>query len=319
LPVQTYRGATERRRLAAELTGRLKQLSRQHGATSYMTLLAAFNVLLWRYTGEEDIVVGSPIANRNRQEMEGLIGFFVNTLVIRTDVSRDPSFAELVSRVREVTLDAYAHQDLPFEKLVEELKPERDLSRSPLFQVMFVYQNAPQGELRLHGLEVDIEDIPTGASKFDLTLTVTEVGQELQATLEYSTDLFDADRMQRLLEHWECLLHGVAEDWQQRISRLPLLAEAERRQVLETWNATERQYPKRCLHELIEEQVERTPDAVAVVFGAEQLTYRELDRRANQLAHHLRKLGVGPEVCVGLHLERDGRGSARAVHTCRWI
>jgi amino acid adenylation domain-containing protein len=271
-----------------------------------MTLLAAFQVLLARYTGQEDIVVGSPIAGRTRTELEDLIGFFVNTLLLRTDLAGDPTFRELLGRVREVTLDAHAHQDVPFERLVEELQPQRDLSRNPLFQVMFVLQNAPRRTEECAGLTLEeVRGVDTGTAKLDLTLYLEETEQGLAGECEYSMDLFDAGTIARLIEHFQTLLAGIVADPDQHLSQLPLLSEAERQQLLVAWNETQADYPaEACLHELFEAQVERTPEAVAVVCEEQQLTYQELNQRANQLAHHLRTRGVGPEVCVGLCLER---------------
>ena len=260
--MQSFRGARQSVELSTELTQGLKTLSRKEGVTLYMTLLAAFQTLLHRYTGQDDIVVGSPIANRNRIEIEGLIGFFVNTLVLRTDHSGNPTFRELLRRVREMALEAYAHQDLPFEKLVEELRPDRDLSRSPLFQVMFVFQNAPARELSFKGLNVSPVRVAGETAKFDLTLSVNEVPAGLRASLQYSTDLFDEATITRLLGHFEILLEGIVANPEQRISELPLLTEAEKHQLLVEWNDTKRDYPSdKCIHQLFEEQVERTPEA----------------------------------------------------------
>jgi aspartate racemase len=292
--------------LPKNLTEAVKALSRQEGTTLFVTLLAAFQTLLYRYTGQDDIIVGSPIANRNRSEIEGLIGFFVNTLVLHTDLSGNPSFRELLGRVREVALGAYAHQDLPFEKLVEELQPERDLSHSPLFQVMFVLQNAPAQALELPDLKLNPMEVHNGTAKCDLTLSMVERAEGLQGTWGYNTDLFDFTTIQRVLGHFQTLLEGIVANPGQRIGTLPLLTEAERHQLLIEWNDTQADYPKdSCIHQLFEAQVERTPDAVAVVFEDQQLTYRQLNARANQLARYLQGLGVGPEVLVGICVERS--------------
>ena len=305
-PVQSFRGARHGFALSPELSSGLLALSRQEGATLYMVLLAAFSVLLGRYSGQEDIVVGSPIAGRRRQELEGLIGFFVNTLVVRTDLSGDPTFRALLQRVKETALAAYAHQDLPFEKLVEELQPVRDLSRQPLFQVGFTLQNAPQETLDLPGLRLSQVGSEQVATKRDLSLLVHETPSGLQGSVEYATDLFDRGTIERLVGHFETLLAGIVASPGGRLSELPLLGEAERHRLLVEWNDTAAEYPHdKCLHELFGAQAERTPDAVAVVFEDQQLTYGELERRANQLAHHLRGLGVGPEVVVGLCIERS--------------
>jgi amino acid adenylation domain-containing protein/non-ribosomal peptide synthase protein (TIGR01720 family) len=304
--VATFRGASQSFSLTAELTEALEALSQKEDATLFMTLLAAFKTLLYRYTGSEDVVVGSPIANRNRAEIEGLIGCFVNTLVLRTDLSGNPTFRELLRRVREVTLGAYAHQDLPFEKLVEELQPQRNLSYTPLFQVMFVMQdNVSMSALELSGLTWSALEIDNDTTKFDLILRVTEVGGRLVGTLEYSTDLFNADTITWMTGHLQTLLEGIVAKPDQPLSTLSLLTSIEQQQLLE-WNQTQTDYPVDvCLHKLFEAQVEQTPDAVAVVFENQQLTYQELNQRANQLAHYLQQLGVKPEVLVGLCIERS--------------
>jgi amino acid adenylation domain-containing protein/non-ribosomal peptide synthase protein (TIGR01720 family) len=304
--IQTFRGATHSFELSNELSVALNKLSQQQGSTLFMTLLAAFQTLLWRYTGQEDILVGSPIANRNRAEIEGLIGFFVNTLVLRTNLAGNPSFEELLKRVREVALGAYAHQDLPFELLVEQLQPQRDLSHTPLFQVMFVLQNAPMSVLELPGLTLSPVDSDSNTAKFDLTLSITETESGLVGNLEYNTDLFQENSIQRMAAHLQTLLSSIVVNPQQRLSELPLLTETEKHQLLEEWNNTEVEYPRQqCIHQLFEAQVERTPDAVAVVFESEQLTYRELNQQANQLAHYLEQLGVKSEVLVGICVERS--------------
>ena len=304
--VATYDGAHQWVRLPPELTAQLKAVAQGEGATLYMVLLAAFQVLLSRYSGQEDIVVGSPIANRTRAEIEGLIGFFVNTLVLRTDLSGNPTFRELLGRVREVTLDAYEHQDLPFEKLVEELQPERSLSHSPLFQVLFAVQNMPRAPLTLPGLELQAFSQDRKTSTFDLSLFIGESHNGLTAAFEYNTDLFDESTIARMLRHFEALLQGIVAAPDQRISELPLLTDSERHQLLAEWNDTQAEFPlEKCPHVLFEEQVERTPNSTAVVFDGQQLTYAELNSRANKLAHYLRKRGVGPDAIVGLSCERS--------------
>ncbi|MEH2041209.1 non-ribosomal peptide synthetase [Nostoc sp.] len=304
-PVQTFRGARRSRVLSLNLTQALKQLSQQAGVTLFMTLLTAFKTLLYRYTHQEDIAVGTPIAGRTKSEIEGLIGFFVNTLVLRTDLSGNPTFRELLSRVREVALGAYAHQDLPFEKLVEELQPERHLSHTPLFQVMFVLQNTGSQEpLTLPGVSLSPLSVEESTAKFDLTLVVQEQKEELVATLEYNTDLFEPATAERMLGHWQTLLESVVANPEQRLLTLPVLTATERHQLLVEWNDTKINYVQQCIHELFAAQVEQTPDAVAVVFANKQLTYRELNNRANQLAHYLQQLGVGPDVLVGICVER---------------
>jgi hypothetical protein len=304
--VWTFGGATQFLALPEPLSQKLKILSQRSGVTLFMTLLAAFQTLLYRYTGQEDICIGSPIANRNRSETEGLIGFFVNTLVLRTDMSENPSFQELLGRVREVTLGAYAHQDLPFEQLVEALQPERSLSHQPLFQVMFVLENTPISGLELPDLTISSLNIDSSTAKFDLTLSMEDTEQGLVGSLEYNTDLFDATTISRMLGHFQTLLEGIVVNPEQRLSDLPLLTQPERQQLLVEWNDTQVDYPKDvCVHQLFEAQVEQTPEAVAVVFEDQQLTYGELNRRANQVAHHLRSLGVGPDTLVGICVERS--------------
>ena len=304
--MQTYHGTCQSWQLPPPLTAQLKALSRQEGVTLFMTLLAAWQTLLHRYSGQDDISVGSPIAGRTRVDTEPLIGFFVNTLVLRTHLGGNPTFRELLHRVREVAMGAYAHQDLPFEKLVEELQPERTLSHAPLFQVMFAFQNMPRQSLELPGLKVSPLEVDSGTAKFDLTLFLWEEAGGLRGTLEYNTDLFDEATISRMRGHFQTLLEGIVADPAQRLSDLPLLTEAERQQLLVEWNATQVEYPREgCLHQLFEAQVERTPNAIAAVCGGARLTYRELNQRANQLAHYLRTRGVGPEVLVGICVERS--------------
>jgi amino acid adenylation domain-containing protein len=304
--IQSHSGAYEVLVLSGELTEGLKEQSRRQGATLFMLLLAAFKVLLHRYSGQEDIVVGCPIANRNRAEIEGLIGFFVNSLVIRTELSGNPSFLELVARVRQVALGAYAHQDLPFEKLVEELEPERDLSRNPLFQVMFAFQNAPMPPLDIGDLRLSLMWVDPLAARFDLETHVWEGPEGLEIFFVYSADLFAAFTIRRIARHFRILLEGIVANPEKRLSELPVLSEAERHQLLFEWNDTKRNYPKeKCVHQFFEEQAEKSPAAVAVVYEGQQLTYGELNRRANQLAHYLRKRGVGAESLVGICVERS--------------
>jgi aspartate racemase len=284
--VQSHRGACHPFRLPAGLTEAVRALGRQHGCTPFMVLLAAFQTLLYRYSGQNDFCVGSPIAGRGRAETEGLIGFFVNTLVLHADLSGDPSFAELLGRVREACLGAYAHQDLPFERLVEELRPERDLSRSPLFQVMFALEQEAGQCVCFPGLTFRGERLDTGTSKFDLNLQLAEKAEHIEGYLEYSTDLYEAGTAERLVGHYQMLLEGATADPGRRVSELPLLTAAERHQLLTEWNRTEADLPEwGCVHQLFEAQAERTPEAVALVFREDEVTCRELNRRANQLAH----------------------------------
>jgi amino acid adenylation domain-containing protein len=304
--VQKRQGATLRFSFDEELSEQLRQLSREVDSTLFMTLLAGFQLLLARYSGQRDIVVGSPIAGRTHSELEPLIGLFVNTLVLRTDLSGNPSFRELLERVREVCLAAYANQEVPFEKLVDELQPERSLSHSPLFQVMFVQQNALSEKVELAGLEWEALDIEGGTAKFDMSLRVREGETGISGSVQYNVELFDETTMKRLLRHYEQLLRSVVVS-EAGIEELPLLDTNEREQLLTEWNRTERAYDERevWVHELIQRQATLRPEAVAVSFEGEQLTFAELNRRSNQLANHLRAQGVGPEVLVGVCMERS--------------
>jgi len=304
-PVQRFRGATEPLQITPELTEQLKTLSQQTGTTLFMTLLSAFATLLSRYSGQTDIVIGSPIANRTHSQIESLIGFFVNTLVLRLCLSGNLRFDELLRRVRRVALDAYAHQDIPFEQVVEELQPERNLSYSPLIQVMFVLQNAPTDALQLSELTITPIVLENVTAKFDITLFMEETTQRLKGTLEYNTDLFEKATITRMVGHFQTLLEGIVKKPQQSIAELPLLTEIEYRQLM-AWNDTATDYPKdKCIHQLFEAQVETTPDAVALVFEAQQLNYRDLNSKANQVAHYLQTLGVKPEVLVAICIERS--------------
>jgi amino acid adenylation domain-containing protein len=299
--------------LDARTASRVRELARREGATPFMTLLAAWQLLLGRYAGEDDVVVGSPIAGRTRAETEGLIGFFVNTLVLRTDLSGDPTFRGLLHRVRETTLGAFQHQDLPFERLVEELQPERSLTHTPLFQVVFSLQAADAGAPRLGRLEAEPLDAGAGTATFDLSFTVTDTGEGLEGSLVYRRALFEAATAERMLGHFAVLLRGVAADPERSVGEIDVLTPAERRRVLVEWNATARDFPRgRCVHELIAAQAARTPGAVAVEAHDGRLTYAELEGRANRIARHLRRRGVGPEARVGLLLER-GADTVAAV------
>ena len=305
-PRQSFRGAKRSRVLPKTLVGALHELSQREGVTLFMTLLAAFQTLLHRYTGQEDISVGSPIANRNHAEIEGLIGFFTNTLVLRTTLSGDLTFRSTLQRVREVALGAYAHQDVPFEKLVEELHPERDLGRNPLFQVMFSLQNVSQEPLRLPGLTLTPLEVERSTAKFDLGMFAGEGPEGLRCHLEYNTDLFDESTAERILGHFHRLLEAIVDDPDKTLSRLPILAEAERRQLVTAATGAARRYDLyRSLPGLFEEQAERNPEATAILCGDQRWTYAELDERANRLARLLRQRGAGPEVPVALCVERS--------------
>jgi iturin family lipopeptide synthetase A len=314
--VQTFHGKTHSHTMSKPLSEALRELSRQHETTLFMTLLAALNILLSRYSGQDDIVVGTTIANRNRLETERLIGFFVNTLVLRTDLSGDPTFIELLQRVREVSLGAYAHQDLPFEKLVEELQPERDLSRSPLTQIVFTLQNAPIGVLELPGLSLDFIEAKSPTSKFDIVVDVQDIEQSLFVEIQYNTDLFDESTIQRMMEHLETLLQSIAEQPSAPLAQLSLLTEAERRHLLLDWNHTAAPFPlSSCIHHLFEAQAQRSPHAIAAHLSSPShspahsaltsLTFVQLDERANQLSHFLLDSGIGPQSVVALLLDHS--------------
>lgn len=304
-PRQRFKGGYYRFHFSSELTLALKRLSQRAGVTLFMSLLAGFAELLARYSGQHDVVIGTPIANRMRSEVENLIGLFVNTLVLRCDLSGDPTVQQMLQRVRHVTLEAYAHQDVPFEKLVEELRPERSLGANPLFQVMFALQNAPASPLSLSGVQVHKLDMEYTSARFDLFLNLYDEAAGLSGGIEYDRDLFREETITRLIEHYQQLLTAMVGQPEQRIATLSLLTDAERTQ-LHLWNATAFAYPRdACLHELFEAQVARTPDAVALLFDDQQLTYHELNRRANQLAYYLRSLEIAPEVLVGVFMERS--------------
>ncbi|HZE63356.1 MAG TPA: amino acid adenylation domain-containing protein, partial [Pyrinomonadaceae bacterium] len=303
---KAFRGSKRKLTLSKELTQKLKELCQKEEATLFMVLLAAYQVLLHRYTGEEDIVVGSPIAGRCLAETESLIGLFVNALALRVDLSGNPSFRELLARVKEVALGAYANQDLPFETLVKELQPDRTLARNPLFQVMFVLQSESIPTLELPGLTVSHTQVDNVVANFDLTLDAVEKNGQLECLLESNADLFDDDRITRLLGHFHNLLEGIVAKPQTRISDLPLLSESERRQLLVEWNDTRSDYPAQSsVQALFEEQARATPEATALLFGDQTIIYRELNRRANQVAHYLIKQGVGAESRVGICLDRS--------------
>jgi len=305
-PRQSFCGARLPLVLPEELTRSVNELSDRFAVTPFMTLLAAFQVLLYRYTGQEDVVVGSPIANRRRPEIEELIGFFVNTLVMRGDLSGDPSFSQLLLRVRDTCVGADTNQDLPFEKLVQELQPERNQSRNPLFQIMFVLQNATRPFAGIADVRIEPVETATTRSPFDLSLFLRERDSKYIGYIEYSTDLFDPDRIERMAGHYRRLLEAVVSDPDQSIATLPILTEAERHQILVEWNDTAADYPKdKCIHHLFEEQVERTPEAIALQFKGQQITYEELNRRANQVAHYLITLGIAPEKLVGICVDRS--------------
>ena len=304
--VQTFNGAHQTLKLDTELLESIKTLSRSEGVTLFMTLLAAFQTLLLRYAGQEKIAVGTPIANRTRAEIEPLIGFLVNTLVMCVNLGGNPTFRELLRRVREVALGAYAHQDLPFEKLVEELRPERNLSHQPLFQVMFVLQNAPGEDLELPGLTIRRVEVETRTSKFDVILFAWEEVDGLMLWVDYNTDLFDKTTITRMLGHLQALVQGAVDNPGQHIWDLPMATSKELGQMLVEWNRTNNRVVEgECIHRLIEEQVRKTPGSIAAVFENDELTYEELNRRANRVARYLQRRGVGPDSLVGICLDRS--------------
>jgi amino acid adenylation domain-containing protein len=303
--VLSDRGAAVPVALPAELTRGLRALAQEERATPFMVLLAAWAALLSRHSGQDDLTVGSPVAGRDRREVEPLIGCFVNTLPLRVRLEDDPPFRALLGRVREITLAAYDHQSVPFERLVEDLAPERDRGRTPLFQVLLALHNAPQPTVRLPGLGLALAEIPTGTAKFDLSLLLTDGEAGISGTLEHRTDLFETATAERFAARLLELLAGAIQAPDQRLSDLPLLTAAESRQILTEWSAREVPFPQTTIHALFEEQAALRPATPAVEQDDARLTYGELNVQANRLAHRLRRLGVGPEAKVGLLLERS--------------
>ncbi len=305
-PIQTFNGRAEFFEISADLTDRLKSLSQKTGVTMFMTIITAFFILLARYTGEEDIVVGIPIANRMRVEFESLMGCFVNSLVLRSQLHGNPTFLELLQQVRQTALNAYAHQDLPFEQLVEALQPERSLSHSPVFQVMFAWENVQMEALDLPNLQIETFKTDHFTARIDLNVEMMETERGLQGIFEYNTDLFARSTIERMVGHFQNLLEMIASNPNQRVYELSVLTKLEFQQILFDWNHTYVNYPQDvCLHELVESQVERTPDAIALAFEDQQLSYQELNQKANQLAHYLLKQGVKPDQPVGICIERS--------------
>ena len=325
--VQSYRGATHSFVLDEELSRKLKALSRREGVTLFMVLLGAYGVLLSRYSGAEEVVVGTPVAGRTRMETEGLIGFFVNTLALRVKVQGERSFREVLEGVRRVALGGYEHQELPFEKLVEELQPERDLSRNPLFQTVMVLQNTLMPKLELPSLMLNIAVTEVQTAKFDLTLKVEELPDVLRCHMEYNSDLFEETTIERMAAHFRNLMRSIVAAPERPIARLEMLSRTEHEQLLRAWNEGNKRQPgelkersaaashkdewqgehprRESLQTLFEAQVEHTPGRIALVCQGEELTYLELNRRANQIANHLQRLGIGPEARVGLLMERS--------------
>ncbi|CAJ5666511.1 non-ribosomal peptide synthetase [Burkholderia pseudomallei] len=305
-PKQSHAGASVEVKLGAALSERVKRLSQRHGVTPYMTLLSSWAAVLSRLSGQEEVVIGSPVAGRNRTEVEALIGFFVNTLALRLDLSSEPTVGELLKRTKAQVLSAQAHQDLPFDQVVERVKPPRSTAHPPLFQVMFVWQNMPAGELTIPGLTIRAVETPLQTAQFELTLSLREAGDDIVGHLNYASALFDESTVRRYVTYWCRLLEGMtAGPANVSVARLPLLDEAERKQVVYAWNATERDYPiEQCIHQLFEAQVDRKPEAIALTFEGQRLSYAELNARANRLAHYLQARGVGPGRLVALCAER---------------
>jgi amino acid adenylation domain-containing protein len=306
-PFQTFRGARTFAVYPKRLLDALRDVCRREGVTMFMLALAAFKTLLYRYTGQDDVLVGATFANRNRPELDNLVGYLLNLLVFRSNLSGDPTFRELLKREREAAVGAFAHQDLPFGKLVQELRPPQDASRNPIVQASLIYLDFPElTAIEMLGMTAKHLTIDNRASRFDITLAMTETPEGFEIDIEYPTDLYRRSRMERMTKHLEILLEAIVADAGRRLSELPILSPREQQQLLIEWNDTAADYPReRGIHELFEAQVERTPDAVALVSGEEETTYRDLNRRANQLAHYLRALGVGAGTRVGICVERS--------------
>jgi hypothetical protein len=304
----TFSGGTHRFVISQSMTEALERLSREEDCTLFMTLLAAFAILLQRYSGQDDIIVGSPVAQRNRPELENLIGVLINTLALRIKPAGHLSFRELLKQIRTVCLDAYTHQDLPFERIVEELKPQRDLRRTPIFQVVFNLQNSPLPKPELPGVATSFLPVDRGVSQFDLTLMISKLDGQCHATVEYNCELFKAATIERLFRSYHLLLEQAIACPGMPISGLQMLPDEEQQQLLYGLNQTEKDFPRdKCLHQLFEAQVAATPDAVALVFGEEKTTYVQLNRRANALARSLKALGLAPENRVGIRIEKINR------------
>lgn len=306
-PFQTFKGARAFATYPKHLLDALKEVCKREGVTMFMLALAAFKTLLYRYTGQDDVLVGATFANRNRPELDNLVGYLLNLLVFRTSLSGNPTFRELLLREREAAVGAFAHQDLPFGKLVQELRPPQDASRNPIVQASLIYLDFPElTVMEVLGMSARHLTIDNRASRFDITLAMTETPEGFEIDIEYPTDLYRRSRMERMTKHLEILLEAIAADAGQRLSDLPILSSTETQQLLFEWNRTAAEYPReRCIHELFEAQAGQTPDAVALVFGEEELTYRELNRRSNQLAHYLRTARVGAGTRVGICVERS--------------
>jgi amino acid adenylation domain-containing protein len=304
-PVQGFKGARQYLELSPELTKELSELGQKKGVTIFMILLAAIKIIFYRYSGQSEIIVGTPIAGRNRTELEGLLGYFVNTLALRTELSGNPSFDEVLEKIRETTQEAYDHQELPFENIVEALQPERDLSRNPMYQVCFSYQNDAIPVIHMPGLELESLEVESGTSRFDIELQMWKLDDGIRGFFEYSADLFESSTIERLSEHFKCLLENIPQYHEKPINDIPYMTQQEKKKILYDWNNTFAEYSKECVHQLFEQQAEKNPDKVAVVFEDSKLTYRELNSKANQLSHYLIKMGAGPETLIGICVERS--------------
>lgn len=303
---QTFTGGTHRFQLSRSLTEGLEKLSREENVTLYMTLLTAFNIVLHKYSEQDEILIGTPVANRSIPELESLIGVFINVIVLRTSMAGDLDFRSLLQEVKKVATNGYSYQDLPFEKLVEELKPKRDLSRSPLFQVLFNLQNAPMPELKIQGIETAFLDIDRGVSQFDITLMISKIAGEYHATVEYNSDLFEPSTIDRIFKSYQLILEAALTQPDSPISKLKFAPQDEIDNLVHGLNQTQFDFPReKCMHQLFEEQVEKTPDAVALIYNETSLSYRELNKRANVRARHLQELGVGPKVRIAILMERS--------------
>ena len=297
-PVQTFTVAHQKMRLTPDLVDRLQGLSQRHGVTCFTTMIAAFSVLLSRYARQEDLVLGTRVSGRERPEFEHVIGPLENMVALRGDLSGDPTFADLLKRMHEVVDGALGHQGVPFETVVRELRLERDMSRHPVFQILLTLKEKSVGPFE-PGVTLFELDRPAG--QFDLSIDFAEEAEDLEARFSFNTDLFDSGTITRMMEHFRILLEAAATDPDARISTMPLLSEAERQQLLVEWNDTAVEYPRDIpLHKLIEEQVEKNPDSIALIYESEQLSYQQLNGRANQLAHYLQQNGVGPDVLVAV-------------------
>lgn len=304
-PVQGYKGVNHQFRIEAELVVRLKQLASREGATLFMVLFAAFGVLLHRCSGQLDFGIGFPVAGRGRSELEGLIGFFINTLVLRVDFSGNPTLIELLRRVREASLDAISRQDVPFDRIVEAVRPKRDMSRPPLFQALFLFQNTPSLAMTWPGLSAEVREVLAGTAQLDMTLSLSEQAGALEGFFNLNSELFSAETGARMARQFATLLAAVAATPEQLITRLSLLPQSERQLLVSDWNATATTVPQVCIHELFEAQAARVPESIAIQSAGQLVSYRNLEERSNRLAHFLRARGVGPNVPVALFLERS--------------